>query len=533
MKHIYTFALMMLCAMNVHLRGEVTYGDWAPFGTGNYEYSPKACEVLGLENQTVQLQKRVALDDPSVAQIKVCGLFKTADNPSGQDMVMDAVYDVRGNATLSIPETTLQMTRDDAPVMYTDLYSWLKRHYPDEPTIDIYDEVSSFYVNDNVFEISAVYYHPFDESSMSGHYYVYGEFDKLYIGDAPVYEVTVTNGSFTGDDTSLSYSFDATIGSFSEVRFALAEGHLGIVDFARVATAIRNERVQYVSVTTDGHVNVEAPAPDATQYTLVGVMYDRLGNPYDEYKLYLDYDEMWQQIGSGRYSDGFMRDFFDIEQSTFDVAVERSRTEPVRVRIVNPYRTIKPSILQGDNTAYDYTRNYYLTLEFTSSGHVLLIPSETGISYGPAGEEKLPISVTSRAWQAREAGLSEEQITEKGLWGGVKNDVVSFPKSRPADGFGALLVGWNDQYYYANELSNFRLECRGLSDLAGVDENIDCNGVSIRAIAGGVYVSGASRVRVINLQGTIVYQGPGGTISLPHGVYVVTADRMVEKIMVS
>lgn len=522
MNYISTSLSIALAIAAVAPAAAQNYGEWADFGVGRYEYSTKAKEAFGFADCDVTLEKRVDVNDPAVAQIRVSGLYKCVDNPAGSQMVMDIVYDERGNGTVHIPDFALPFDREGEPVHVTDMYSWMKWHYPDDPLIDLYEETSSFLVVDNYFSLAPVYFRPYDAAVDAGNYYVQGEEEKLYIGEVPDYNLSVSNGAFTSEDGVLSYGFDVNIGSFSSVRFALAEGELGTVDFAIVATAVKNDKRDYVNVTADGHVTVPAPTADATKYTLVAVAYDRVGGVFDDYKYILDYSGEWVSAGIGRYSDGFIRDFFDIEQSSFDVELERSVTNPTQLRIVNPYREIKPSILQGDNTAYDYSRNYYIVLDIKASDKVMLLPTQTGLTYEEGDSGFLPLSVDSRAYQAVQAGKTDEEIAELGLWGVISDDVLTFPKSRPNDQKAVLLVYWNDTPYYANDRANFRLESKALADFSGVSESI-ADGKAVILGGKSIRVHGASTMTVTAISGATIYSGAARELTVAPGLYIVTA----------
>lgn len=145
-------------------------------------------------------------------------------------------------------------------------------------------------------------------------------------------------------------------------------------------------------------------------------------------------EDPWSTLGYCEYTDGFICSMFTFGGQTWDVEIQENTKTPGLYRLVNPYAEwpdARPSwFLSG---------NYYMVIHAENPDQVYIEESSMGVTLGQYGE----FSVYSLAANYLDQGAPESYVTEKGVWGTLKDGVITFPT-------GSLLMGMGSDFYYAN-----------------------------------------------------------------------------------
>lgn len=154
------------------------------------------------------------------------------------------------------------------------------------------------------------------------------------------------------------------------------------------------------------------------------------------------YPEVFKTLGTGLYSEDIIGPLYGQKVVSYEVTIEESEETPGKYRLVNPYSSYPINPTGG----YDNSNDYNIVIFANDPERVYIPLQETGCNYGYG-----MMSMMSMAYyQIATGNMTADQCAEAGLFGTLKDGVITFPVK-------ALLVTDNDGTYYANGNGGFKL----------------------------------------------------------------------------
>lgn len=199
--------------------------------------------------------------------------------------------------------------------------------------------------------------------------------------------------------------------------------------------------------TTAGYTTLATGLSDGTSYTVVvwGT------NGYQTVTATAEFTteknpEVFKSLGMGLYTEDLIFGLFEgLENVTYEVEIEESVDNPGKYRLVNPYGESYPYNEPGD---WDDTQDHYLVIMAQNPEQVYIPLQGLGFDWG-YGEWQ----VYSYAAYYMDNGKTPAEVTEAGLFGAMKEGVITFPEK-------SLLItapGLGGKLYYANTVSAFKV----------------------------------------------------------------------------
>lgn len=222
-------------------------------------------------------------------------------------------------------------------------------------------------------------------------------------------------------------------------------------------------------ITETGDISLQLPAEG--RYGIVAVGYDSSSQAVCNAYLNFTYRSVqvtneWEALGTCEYTDGFMNTFFiePVGGSTWEVEVERHKTNKGMYRIVNPYAGWYQSIVIPNNLQSAFAlseENGYIVIDATDPDGVYLPYSEMGVSIlaalntqsGPVVPGALAAYSLAADAMEGEGAMTLEECKLRGWCGTLADGVVTFPAQ-------TLLVFGLDagSAWYANYDAKFTLD---------------------------------------------------------------------------
>lgn len=192
-----------------------------------------------------------------------------------------------------------------------------------------------------------------------------------------------------------------------------------------------------------GFYSLMTSLKDNTSYTLV--VWATNGNKATfeavEYTT-AKYPEVWKSLGTGLYTDDLIAPGYGAPNVSYKVTIEESEETPGKYRLVNPYGEAFPYNEPGD---WDDSQDYPLVIYASNPERVYFGLQSTGCDWGD-GE----MSVLSMAWYYMSNGQTADEVAEAGLFGTLKDGVITFP----VKALGLVLGG---TIYYGNPNGAFKV----------------------------------------------------------------------------
>lgn len=280
---------------------------------------------------------------------------------------------------------------------------------------------------------------------------------RLKLPGAPDVELTASAPELNGSNVEYQVNFSPDV-EYAKVGLIAGNSIAGvadkIADGTLPSTTLNAPGVFSVPYTADG------------QYTLVAVPYFN-GNAHAPliYTHEQVFSPEWESIGTAEYTEAILASCemtkpFGFMPYTYTVDVERHKTNPNLIRIVDGYKTNYPA---SYDTECDFTRRHFLEFDLTDRDFVVMHRTDDGLGYR-AGTYGI-IEAWSRADRdITLRGKSKEQAKEEGLGGTLSADnVLTFPNN-------TLLVSWplvkptlpdGSGWYWANMNGTFKLKLDG------------------------------------------------------------------------
>ena len=154
------------------------------------------------------------------------------------------------------------------------------------------------------------------------------------------------------------------------------------------------------------------------------------------------YPEVFKTLGTGLYSEDIVGPLFGQKVVSYEITIEESEETPGKYRLVNPYSSYPANPTGG----YDNSNDYNIVIFANDPERVYIPLQETGCDYGYG-----MMSMMSMAYfQIATGNMTADQCAEAGLFGTLKDGVITFPVK-------ALLVTDDDGTYYANNNGGFKI----------------------------------------------------------------------------
>lgn len=243
---------------------------------------------------------------------------------------------------------------------------------------------------------------------------------KLFLPGAEVvdYSLKITSNTWCGTDNKVIYNISVG-SSVAALKAVLLPGEYEMND--NVANVVANQGQQIPA----GNISVEAAEQGI--HSLLVVALDADGNVQSKDVSYFfgefESDDDWKALGTGQFTEGiYAANYDDIDNETFDVEVQESKTQAGRYRIVNPYAN-HSSLGKDAIAATEHGHNHYIYIDATVADRVFIEASPIGLD-GPYGHA----AVTS--YGAQYAGTSvEDQAKAAGFYGTYDADTrtISYP----------------------------------------------------------------------------------------------------------
>lgn len=274
---------------------------------------------------------------------------------------------------------------------------------------------------------------------------------RLRLPGAPELEVAIVNNGLKEQDGRQYISVNFTLGKdLDKARVAMVEGdyndalYTGIVDGTLASVEMTESGEHLFPFDKDG------------VYTFVAVPYYK-GEPK---KVCYSTDELtyinagWKALGTATYTDGYladqeMNDLLGLQVQTMDVPIQESTDKPGLFRLVDPYGP--GTYPYANNSNYDTSHRYYMEIDASDPDRVVVNEMSEGCGLELGGLGKMTLS--SKAWQRLQDGYTPEEVEKAGLYGTLRNNVITFPNK-------ALYIWYLDFVtypYYANATGKFRV----------------------------------------------------------------------------
>lgn len=291
---------------------------------------------------------------------------------------------------------------------------------------------------------------------------------RLKLPGAPDVDMSVQAPTLTADGSRVEYALSFG-DSVRYARVALVAGN----SVGGLAEKIAAGTLPSTLMQTEG--TFSAAYTGDGQYTLVAVpFYNDHAHEALVYTHEQVFNSDWTSIGTAEYTEAIlasceMTSTFRIDPYTYSVQVERNKTNPNLIRIVDGYKTAYPG---SYDTECDFSRRHFLEFDLSDRDCVLMHKSDGGLGYiiGTYG--------IIESWCRAERdmtlrGKTKEQVKSQGLGGKLSEDnVLTFPNE-------TLLVRWpmvrppaedGTDWYWANLNGTFRLKLDPAVDFASVTD---------------------------------------------------------------
>lgn len=243
---------------------------------------------------------------------------------------------------------------------------------------------------------------------------------KLFLPGAEVvdYSLSVNSTAWCGTDNKVVYSIKAGT-SVAAIKALLIAGEYPM---SETNASIVAQNGQAISA---GNIAVIAQKQGIHSLLVIALDADDNVQAAEASYFFGDFekDDDWKSIGTGQFTEGiYFANYDDIENETFDIEVQESKTTPGRYRIVSPYAN-HSSLGKGNITADKHGHGHYMYIDATQADRVYIEPSVIGLD-GPYGHAAV------NSYGAKFVGTSaEEQAKTAGYFGTFDADTrtISYP----------------------------------------------------------------------------------------------------------
>lgn len=147
----------------------------------------------------------------------------------------------------------------------------------------------------------------------------------------------------------------------------------------------------------------------------------------------------WVSMGNGLMRDDLFTSWYNIDNMTYEVEIEKNVVEEGLYRVVNPYGATYPYNDPGD---WDASQNYYMVIDATDPDYVWIPQFHTGTDWGKG--EMWFLSFV-QYYLDRGASLAALKSQNPEYFGTFEDGIFSFP------GVQSMLAGRGEEgYWYSN-----------------------------------------------------------------------------------
>lgn len=278
----------------------------------------------------------------------------------------------------------------------------------------------------------------------------YNDFALYYANNNGMFKIVMPGVEET--DYSVGVKYLGRFTDTAETPYAEVKVSKGVdVEAVKVAMAktedvdalksgIINGTVEYVELSDSGIVRF--PLQDAGIYSVAAISFanDEVKESADAQFEYSAGPSDWESMGMATYTDGFVTTFYNVQNLTYQVEVEKNVKKEGLYRLVNPYGEAYGYNGPGD---WDDSRNYYLEINAMDPQGVYIPTQALGFDWGNG-----MFSASSLAYIfMMDYGYDVETLKMNGYFGTLEDGVITFPTGTLA----ASLAGYDGgEWYIAN-----------------------------------------------------------------------------------
>ena len=224
--------------------------------------------------------------------------------------------------------------------------------------------------------------------------------------------------------------------------------------------------------TTAGYTDIYTGLKDNTSYTVVvwgtnGMQTNVVTASYTTEKN----PEVFKSLGQGQYTDDLFTTFYNVDNFTLDVEIQESEDNPGKYRVVNPYAAYPITQIGSADDS-----DYYLTIHAEDPDRVYLEGLQPlGFVFTSYG---MPYVMSDAYYMMEYDEATTEDIDEAGVWGTLKDGVITFPANAllvTADALGGKL-------YYGNTNGAFKVVLPGYGEEEGGEEETPEEGTETASV---------------------------------------------------
>lgn len=233
---------------------------------------------------------------------------------------------------------------------------------------------------------------------------------------------------------------------------------------------------------------------DSYKETLVVVALDADGNVLSNaWATYYHVDgtsDDWMDCGEAKFTDGLLQNFYNIEPQTMACRLERSKENPRRLRLVNPYG--KHTHFEQGVKSHGTGHRHYIYINAEDDQNIYIEESPVCMDFGQG-----MIRVSSQIYYFLQAGFEMAEILEMAAGQTIEDGTISFAKE---DLLISMMKYDNADWYYDSKPATtiqlpegFSLNNAGVNSIQTADnapaEYYTLQGIRIdRPTAPGLYI---------------------------------------------
>lgn len=349
------------------------------------------------------------------------------------------------------------------------------------------EDVPSFYDPETgLFSLCVVYY---VSAGYFGDGYEYFQLDGFTQYDYSV-QLSV-GGNYTADDGTMGKIVHIKKGAnIANVRYAYVSGSLTDETVQEVYDNLFYETIEYTETSEDGYKLILVP--EDGDYAIAAIGYDEEGEAKGYAYANFTYESKspWVSLGYCQYTDDLFAPLFEAPVPTYSVEIFEHSEKPGLYRMKDAYGANYPY----NETEEDYLPGtFYIEIDATDPSAVFINHQSMGIDWG-YGEA----FIYSYASYNMDSGYAKEDVAAAGLFGTLKDGVITFPVK-------GMLVGMGENLYYGNNSGEFKIDMTNLTSAPA--DNSGSSEIKSRDFSGntsGLKHNGVKKQMSIDLDSKVV-----------------------------
>jgi len=127
----------------------------------------------------------------------------------------------------------------------------------------------------------------------------------------------------------------------------------------------------------------------------------------------------WTSLGMATFTDNIVSSLYKVDQYTYEVEIQENDNQPGYYRLINPYKNYPV-----EGVSYDDSQDHHMYIYATNPNQVYFPEFNTGLTVDPSYGAIIAVSQGARYL---EAGNPADKIEQAGLFGTLKDGVITFP----------------------------------------------------------------------------------------------------------